>query len=87
LVRGRGFVLCIFCIMWKRKRLYGTHTHAHAHTHTRFIEEYEVTKYWFIGLGKDKNEILEKVWDEKLSDSKGKVLRKLWKERKRESNK
>jgi len=71
----------------KEKIVWYTHTRTRTHTHTRFIEEYEVTKYWFIGLGKDKNEILEKVWDEKLSDSKGKVLRKLWKERKRESNK
>jgi len=46
-----------------------------------FIEECEVTKDWFIGLGKDKEEILEKVWDEELGDSKGRVLRKLWKEK------
>jgi len=52
-----------------------------------FIEECEITKDWFKGIGKNKDEILEKVWSEELGDSKGRAIIKAIMERKRESNK
>jgi len=48
-----------------------------------FIEDCEIIKDWFIEIGKNKEEILEKLWDKELDGSKGRVLRKLWKEKKR----
>jgi len=44
-------------------------------------EECEITKDWFKGIGKDKDEILEKIWSEELGDCKDRVLRQLWKEK------
>jgi len=46
-----------------------------------FIEKCEVTKNWFIGIGKVKDEILEELWGKELGDSKGRVLKKLWKKK------
>jgi len=46
-----------------------------------YITECQKTKDWFTELGKDKDKILEEIWDEDLDDSKGRVLKKLWKEK------
>jgi len=56
-----------------------------------YLEECEEAK-WFRGLGRNKEEIWDKVWSEDLDERKGEVLVKIWKEkeeirRKRESEK
>jgi len=42
-----------------------------------YITECQKTKDWFTELGKDKDKILEKMWDEDLDDNKGRVFKKL----------
>ena len=44
----------------------------------------EETRSNFEELGKDKDEIVRKLWKEDLNEFKGKTLIKLWKDRKKE---
>jgi len=44
-----------------------------------YIEEYEETVDWFRGVGRNKKEIWEKVWNEDLDERKGELLVKIWK--------
>jgi len=46
-----------------------------------FIEECEYTKEWFLELGKDKEDIMKKLWNEHLDENKGRILRRLWKKK------
>jgi len=57
-----------------------------------YIEECEETAEWFRSLGRNKEEIWEKVWSEDLDERKGEILVKIWKaseeiERRKESEK
>jgi len=57
-----------------------------------YVEGCEETAKWFRGLGRNKEEIWDKVWSEDLDERKGELLVKIWKEkekirRKRESEK
>lgn len=46
-----------------------------------FVKECEVTREWFIELGKDEEGRLDRIWDENLGYNKGCVLKKFWKEK------
>jgi len=46
-----------------------------------YVGEWKVTIEWFTVLGKNKEEIIKRIYSEDLEGNKGKVLRKLWKEK------
>ena len=46
-----------------------------------YVEECLEIRERFTKLGKDKEEILRRLYDENLDEVKGEIIRKLWKER------
>jgi len=40
-------------------------------------------KKWFVGLGRNVNEKIQKVLNDDLEEEKGKILESLWKEKKK----
>ncbi|XP_029676802.1 uncharacterized protein LOC115243745 [Formica exsecta] len=46
-----------------------------------YFKDCDVTKSWFIEIGKNENEVEEKLWNDVLDDAKGRLLRKIWKEK------
>lgn len=49
-----------------------------------FVEECTKVKDWFVGSGRDTEEIRNRLWDDQLDRIKGRILRKLWKENEKE---
>lgn len=46
-----------------------------------YVEECVMTKGWFDKLGKEKQEIWERIWDDDLDENKSLILSRLWRER------
>jgi len=42
-----------------------------------YVRECRITKEWFMELGKNKEEIIKRIYSENLEGNKGKMLRKL----------
>ncbi|XP_020297358.1 uncharacterized protein LOC109861916 [Pseudomyrmex gracilis] len=59
---------CIFCEIGKDEL-------------EHYVDECRCTKEWFISLGADKKERLDRIGDDDLEKNKGEILEKLWKEK------
>jgi len=46
-----------------------------------YIEDCDYTKDWFIGLGSNSNEIVNRLCNDVLEKRKGDVLARLWREK------
>jgi len=48
-----------------------------------YMENCDLTKGWFRGLGNSSREIWDRLWSEDLDEEKGEVLVKIWKTKKK----
>ena len=48
---------------------------------SHYVKECDATKDWFSELGKNCNDIEERIWSDEIDNTKGRILSKLWKEK------